>query len=103
MSVPVARTGSPDAAPLSPDKPEGMSTESTGVPSGTGGAWYSPRNPVPNAASITRSHTGSASVDPDGGGSISLTLAPPRRNTEAATLPSAPLLPFPATTTTRRP
>ncbi len=47
VTVRSARSGEPDASPVSPSTPDGMSTASTGVPAGNVGARYSPRNPVP--------------------------------------------------------
>ena len=47
VTVRVAALGLPDASPVSPFTPEGMSTASTGVPAATAGDRYSPWNPVP--------------------------------------------------------
>ncbi len=100
VTVRTAADGDPDASPVSPATPEGMSTASTGVPAGTGGNRNSPRKPVPKAASTTRSAGPMVAPDP---ASTTVTRAPRRRRRSAATRPSAPLFPGPATTTTRRP
>ncbi len=47
VTVRVAARGEPEACPVSPSTPEGMSTASTGVPATVTGARYSPRKPVP--------------------------------------------------------
>ena len=47
VTVRVAAQGVPDARPVSPSTPDGMSTASTGVPGTSAGARYSPRKPVP--------------------------------------------------------
>ena len=101
VTVAVAGNGAPEATPESPSMPDGMSTASTGVPDATVGDRYSPRKPVPNAASMTRSAGPISCGAPET--SITVTRAPRRRSIEAATRPSAPLFPFPATTTIRRP
>ncbi len=100
VTVRTASTAPPGAAPVSPSTPLGMSTASTGAPAGSGGR-YSPWKPVPKAASITRSLAGSVS----GASATGMTTVrtPRRRSRRAASRPSLPLLPFPATTTTRRP
>ena len=79
-----------------------MSTASTGAPWTSGAFRPVPaRKPVPYAASITRSATGST------GGhaatSYILMRQPRAASHSAATRPSAPLLPVPATTLTVRP
>ncbi len=47
VTVRSAGIGRPEARPLSPSTPDGMSTASTRAPAGTSGAAYVPRKPVP--------------------------------------------------------
>ena len=103
VTVRSAHTASPGAAPVSASTPDGMSMASTAAPAGTAGASYEPRKPVPYAPSTTRSQGGSAAPGLTVSASRTRTRAPRRARTAAATRPSAPLLPLPATTTMRRP
>ena len=101
-------------APVAPSTPDGMSTASTGTPealidraAASAAPSRRPRKPVPYIASMTSADRASARsalgvaeagleqelVDPD-----ARLPETPRRDR-----PSAPLLPFPATTVTRRP
>jgi hypothetical protein len=58
VTVRSAASTSGEAAPVRPSTPLGMSTARTCAPP-TSGACHVPRNPVPNAASTTRSDGGS--------------------------------------------
>ena len=114
-TVSCARTASPRTSPVAPSTPDGMSTASVGTPvvgeragpRSAASPSSAPRNPVPNIASIARSARASArrnagSSTPSASASSS-TPTPRARRRRAATTPSAPLLPLPHTTTTRRP
>ena len=101
VTVTEAAMARPATAPVSASTPEGRSTATTMVDGGGMGASKVRASPVPKAASITSSAPTRSSVETEG--STVVTSAPSAANSLAATRPSAPFEPLPATTTIRRP
>ena len=106
----IAAGQQPWSSPVSASIPEGMSTASTGA-AGAVSAPHDPCSPVPYAASMTRSHAADVGAprlavptsSSASGGVTTRQRTPHRSSAVAATRPSAPLLPLPAATSTRRP